>query len=79
MEMFGVPTSWSDLTNGNILLEDIIVNVVEQRNIQIPGPKVKAELKTLVLFRFCSTPITWENLIFFRMKTARIKMRVKET
>ena len=38
MEMFGVPTSWSDLTNGNILLEDIRVNVVEQRNIQIPGP-----------------------------------------
>ena len=74
-----VPTSWSAFNIGNILLEDISVNIVEPRNKQIPGPKVNAELKTLVVFRFCSTPITWENLIFFKMKTARIKMRVKVT
>ena len=40
---------------------------------------MKAELKTLVVFRFCSTPITSENFFFLRMKTARGKIRVKVT
>ena len=44
----------------------------------IPGPQVKEELKTLVLFRFCSTPRTREYLIFFKKKTARIRKRVKQ-
>ena len=57
----------------------MMFRVINPVDIIIPDPQVKEELKTLVLLRFCSTPITLEYFIFLEKKTDRMRRRVKQT
>ena len=71
-------TSWFFIKD-NLLPMHMRLRRTSPVKMSIPDPQVKEELKTLVLLRFCSTPITWEYLIFLKQETVKKRKRVKQT
>jgi hypothetical protein len=74
-----ITSASSDFEPGYILLKHITGKTINPIHIQMPGPYGKDELDILDLFKFCSMLRTWENFLFFKMKTGKTKMRVKHT